>query len=177
LLLLQLLWINIVTDTIPATALAVDPPEEDIMERPPKRRDDNIFSGGMLPFLIVNSVLMCFIAIWIFLWGMQWGLEKARTLVFTTLVVYQLVLVFNCRSETKSILNTKPFSNKYLVIGVISSMLLQIAVIYVPFLQNVFGTYPLNLMDWLIIGLFAMLSTIISPKFFYKKPKPINTFT
>lgn len=167
---LQLLWINIVTDTIPATALAVDPPETDIMERPPRKKEESIFAGGMLPFLVINSVLMCLIATWMFLWGMQWGIEKARTLVFTTLVVYQLILVFNCRSENKSLLQMDPFSNKYLVIGVIGSFALQLLAVYTPFMQTIFGTVSLDLFDWTVIVLFSLISTIISPRFFYKKP-------
>jgi Ca2+-transporting ATPase len=100
---------------------------------------------------------------------MQWGIEKARTLVFTTLVVYQLILVFNCRSENKSILQMNPFSNKYLVIGVIGSFALQLLAVYAPFMQTIFGTCALSTFDWVIIILFSLLSTVVSPKFFYKK--------
>ncbi len=164
---LQILWINFVTSTLPATALAIDPAEEGIMKRKPRDKDENIIRA-LLPFFLTIVALMCFVVIFSFLWSLQFGIEKARTIVFTTIVVFILLLVFNCRSETKSVLKSKPFNNKYLLIGVTSSFLLQIAVIYMPFFQNIFQTVPLNIYDWIMIAIFGVTALVISPKLFNK---------
>ena len=164
---LQILWINFVTSTLPATALAIDPAEEDIMKRKPREKDENIIRS-LLPFFLTIVTLMCFVVIFAFLWSLQFGIEKARTIVFTTIVVFILLLVFNCRSETKSVLKSKPFSNKYLLLGVTSSFLLQIAVIYTPFFQNIFQTVPLGIYDWIMISIFGATALLISPKIFNK---------
>ncbi len=165
---LQILWINLVTDTIPATALAVDPAEKGIMKRPPRKRDENIIMG-MLPFLLTVITVMCFMAIWVFLWGLQFGVQKARTIAFTTIVVFQLFLVFNVRSERKPFLLTNPFENKYLLIGVTASFLLHLAVIYWEPLQVIFGTFPLQLIDWVVVFLFAIVALALSPSMFNRK--------
>ncbi len=164
---LQILWINFVTSTLPATALAIDPAEEDIMKRKPRDKDENIIRS-LLPFFLTIVSLMCFVVIISFLWSLQFEIEKTRTIVFTTIVVFILLLVFNCRSETKSLLESKPFSNKYLLLGVMSSFLLQIVVIYTPFFQNIFQTVPLNLFDWGMIAIFGVTALLISPRLFNK---------
>ena len=169
---LQLLWINLVTDTIPATTLAVDPAEKDIMKRHPRRRE-NIISS-MLPFLLTTITISTFIDIWLFLWGLPFGIQKARTLVFTGTVMFQLFLVFNVRSETKPLVLTNPFENRYLLLGVASSFLLQLSVIYIAPLQAIFGTFPLDLTDWVVVLLFASIALAVSPSLFKKKSKRIS---
>jgi len=161
---LQILWINLVTDTIPATTLAIDPPEKNIMKRPPRKRDENIIIS-MLPFLLSSVILLCFISIWVFLWGLQFGIQKARTLVFTTDVLYQLFFVFNCRTE-RPFLKTSPLENKYLILAVLISFGLQLSVVYVPFMQNIFGTMPLDIYEWTVVFLFALLGTLLTPSMF-----------
>ena len=167
---LQLLWINLVTDTIPATTLAVDPPEKGIMKRPPRKKKEGIIMS-MLPFLLTTILVCTFIDIWLFLWGLQFGIQKARTLVFTGTVMFQLFLVFNVRSERKPFLLTNPFENKYLILGVIVSFFLQLAVVYLEPLQNIFGTFPLGLIDWIVIMLFALIALAISPTMFKPRKK------
>ncbi|MCD6575847.1 MAG: calcium-translocating P-type ATPase, SERCA-type [Nanoarchaeota archaeon] len=162
---LQLLWINLVTDTIPATTLAIDPPEKDIMRRPPRKRNENMILD-MLPYLLATIVVCTFVDTWLFLWGLQYGIQKARTLVFTGTVMFQLFLVFNIRSERRPFLRTNPFENKYLVLGVFASFLLQLAVVYLPPLQAIFGTFPLDLIDWVVVMLFALIALAISPIIF-----------
>lgn len=164
---LQILWINFVTSTLPATALAIDPAEEGIMKRKPRDKDENIIRS-LLPFFLTIVSLMCFVVIISFLWSLQFEIEKTRTIVFTTIVVFILLLVFNCRSETKGLLKSKPFSNKYLLIGVTSSFLLQLVVVYTPFFQNIFQTVPLNLSDWGMIAIFGLTALLISPRIFNK---------
>ncbi len=162
---LQLLWINLVTDTIPATMLAIDPPERGIMKRPPRKRNEGIIKS-MLPFLLTTIIVCTFIDIWLFIWGLQFGIQKARTLVFTGTVMFQLFLVFNVRSEKKPFLMTNPFDNKYLILGVTASFILQLAVIYLAPLQNIFGTFPLDIIDWTVVILFALTAFAISPALF-----------
>jgi Ca2+-transporting ATPase len=163
---LQLLWVNLVTDTIPATALAVDPPEKDIMKRPPRKKGK--FVIGMLPYLLMVMIVFTFVDIWLFLWGFQFGVERARTLVFTSDVIFQLFLVFNMRAERKPFVSINPFKNKYLVLGVIIAFLLQLGVVYLPPLQAVFGTVALDSFDWLVVFLFGLLGLALSPNLFKK---------
>jgi len=120
----------------------------------------------MLPYLLATIVVCTFVDTWLFLWGLQYGIQKARTLVFTGTVMFQLFLVFNIRSERRPFLRTNPFENKYLVLGVFASFLLQLAVVYLPPLQAIFGTFPLDLIDWVVVMLFALIALAISPIIF-----------
>jgi len=172
---LQLLWLNLVTDSFPAISLAVDPVEKDIMNKPPRKKKESIFSGGMSQFLIVAAVVATIAEVIIFFWGIQFGIDKARTLVLTLAVIFQMIFLFNCRSENKPFFKVNPFSNIYLVASVIIAVFLQFLLIYSPILQPIFGTVPLSLTDWVLILALSMLGMIVSPSFFTKKAS--NNFT
>jgi len=149
---IQILLVNLVTDGLPALALGVEPPEPDLMKRPPRGPKEEIITMKTLRGIFAVGLLMCIGTLGAFLWGRpDVDLEKARTISFTTLVMFQLFHVFNCRSERHSILDIGPSRNKYLLLAVASSITIQLAVVYLPFLQNVFSTEPLSAMDWLVI--------------------------
>ena len=172
---LQLLWLNLVTDSFPAISLAVDPVEKDIMNKAPRKKTESIFSGGMSQFLIVAAIVATIAEVIIFLWGRQFGIDKARTLVLTLAVMFQMIFLFNCRSENKPFFKVNPLSNIYLFASVIIAILLQLLLIYSPILQPIFATVPLNLTDWAIVLTLSMLGMIVSPSFFTKRTNNNST--
>ncbi|WP_350344874.1 calcium-translocating P-type ATPase, SERCA-type [Proteinivorax tanatarense] len=151
---IQILWINLVTDGFPALALGVEKPEGEIMKRKPRRKNQSVFSDGLDFKIFSRGIMISIITLSLFIIGYrtsEGNLEVARTMAFVSLIVTQLVHVFDCRSERKSIFEMNIFSNIYLVIAVLFSTMLMLAVIYVGPLQAVFSTVPLSLEQWLMI--------------------------
>ncbi|MBR9706909.1 MAG: ATPase, partial [Candidatus Diapherotrites archaeon] len=166
----QILWINLLTDGLPALALGVDPPDEDVMHKPPRDPKEGIISG-MLGFFVVSSVVATVIALGLFFMyydGTEGTLLKARTMVFTGAVFFELFLVFNCRSDDKGVFEMNALSNKWLIIAVVISIILQFAVIYHPGLQVAFQTTALDLNDWALILAMSGTALLISPRIFAK---------
>ncbi|SHF50181.1 calcium-translocating P-type ATPase, SERCA-type [Ornithinibacillus halophilus] len=155
----QILWVNLVTDGLPAMALGLDKPEDDVMKRSPRNPREGIFARGLGFKIISRGILIGLVTLIAFMLAYQnnpSNLIYAQTMAFTTLVMAQLIHVFDCRSEN-SVFDRNPFENIYLVLAVISSILLLLVVIYWPPLQPIFHTTFLGLRDWmLIIGLAAM---------------------
>ena len=153
LLAIQILWINLLTDGLPALALGVDLPEEDLMLKKPRIKK-SVISGKRWFYIITLGLLITAGILFTFEDYLKISLDYARTMAFTTLVVAELVNAFNLRSTYTSAFK-HPFSNKWLILAAILSLLLQLAVIYTP-LSIYFKTVPLNLNDWLyIIGISA----------------------
>ncbi|MHB1041783.1 MAG: calcium-translocating P-type ATPase, SERCA-type [Eubacteriales bacterium] len=149
---IQILWMNLVTDGLPAIALGVDPADRDVMNRPPRHPRESVFAHG-LAWRIGTSGLV-FAAVSLF--SLQIGLKSgggdlARTMAFNTLVFVQLFYVFSCRSEYRTILDVGLMTNPFLVAAVLVSAGLQLAVVYLPFLQPIFHTVRLNWMHWAFI--------------------------
>lgn len=165
---IQILWINLITDSFPALSLGVDPKEKDIMQRKPRDPKETIFHSS-IPFIIFSGFLGFVLTISIFLLELPYGIEKARTIAFTTTIFYELFFVFNCRSEKRSVFRINPFTNKKLILSVAVSILLQILIIYLPFFQTIFATVPLTVLDWLKILLFSSLGLFVIPKIFMRK--------
>lgn len=171
---IQILWVNLVTDGLPAMALGLDQPEGDVMKRAPRHPKEGVFSRGLgwkvvsRGFLIGLATLISFMTIY---YRNPADLDYAQTIAFTTLVVAQLIHVFDCRSE-KSIFSRNPFENKFLVWAVISSMALVLVVIYYPPLQPIFHTVPIEARDWLlIIGMSALPTFLLAGTFLARKTK------
>ncbi len=162
---IQILWVNLVTDGLPGIALGLDPNERDIMERKPRPTNEHIFSGGLLGIILLRGAIIGLGTLAVFCleyYIMNSGLEAARTAAFATLVVSQLIHVFECRSEKKDIFEIGLLGNKYLVWAVTISMLMLLAVLYVPYLQYFFKTTFLTLTDWLLIIGFSLIGPAIS---------------
>ncbi len=159
LLAVHLLWINLVTDGPPALALGIDPPSPDVMNRPPRDPNEPILTRGAKHFLILVGIIMCIGTLGVFWWGLADGLDKARTLAFTTLVIYEMFNVINCRSLKYSMFRIGIFSNRKLIYAIGVSVLLQLLVIYVPAIQVGFRTVALGLFDWVVI--LAVSSTVL----------------
>lgn len=159
---IQILWVNLVTDGLPAIALGVDPAEKNIMNRSPRDSRENVFARGLGWKIISRGFLIGLITLgvfWITLQQNPSDLTKAQTMAFATLVMAQLIHVFDCRSDI-SVFHRNPFENKYLLLAVLSSLLLLIGVIYIEPLQPIFRTVPLNLFDWILVTVAGAVPTL-----------------
>ncbi|MFS0823669.1 calcium-translocating P-type ATPase, PMCA-type [Bacillus sp. 1P02SD] len=162
---IQILWVNLVTDGLPAMALGLDQPEGNLMKHGPRHPKEGVFARGLgwkiisRGFLIGIATLAAFMVVY---HRDPNNLGYAQTIAFATLVLAQLIHVFDCRSE-RSIFHRNPFQNMYLVWAVISSILLMLIVIYYPPLQPVFKTYAIEPRDWLlVIGMSAIPTFLLA---------------
>jgi Ca2+-transporting ATPase len=153
----QILWMNLVTDGMPALALGVDPKEGDVMRRPPRPAKDRIFSGLVLKNIIIVGIVIAAGTLGVY-YMYNPGFEsegqvamKAGTMAFTTIVTFELVNAFNCRSEKGSLFKVGFFKNKWLLLAIGASFLLQVMVIYTPGISDAFNTVPLGLYDWAVV--------------------------
>jgi Ca2+-transporting ATPase len=155
---LQILWMNLVTDGLPALALAVEPAERDTMRRPPRRPDEGLLSGGVGLWILSIGGLLGLVAL-AGGYGL-WRINHAtwQTLLFTTLTLSQICLAFAARSERESLFRMSPFSNKALLGAAVLTVLLQLAVVYMPAGQALFHTVPLSIKE---LALSLVLSTIV----------------
>ncbi len=146
---LQILWINLVTDSFPALALGVEPAEEGVMQRKPRNPEEGILKG-IIAFIIVAGLLAFLTKLIIFNWEYLLAgvtIAKTRTMVLTTGIMFEMFFVFTCRSD-KSIFKLGLFSNKLLLYAVCIAITLHVIAIYTP-LSLVFKLVPLSLADWL----------------------------
>ncbi len=149
---IHLLWINLVTDGLPALALAFERAEKNVMRRPPRRRDESIFAGGLFRDIAIFGTLMgvACLGFYVYFLRREDGLDVAdrevyaRTAVFVALAMFQLWYVLGLRATDRSILRSPPWENLRLVGAFFLGMALQIAVVYVPLLQPNFHTVPLE---------------------------------
>ena len=147
----HILWVNLVTDGLPALALAAEASEKDTMSRPPRRPDESIFAKGLGIHVLWVGIFIGALTV-----ATQWFAIKAsdthwQTMVFTVLCFCQLWHVMAIRSETRSLFKLGLLSNKPLLFAVLGTVLLQLAVIYIPFLNTFFHTQPLTLVELLIV--------------------------
>ncbi|WP_090858228.1 calcium-translocating P-type ATPase, PMCA-type [Paraliobacillus sp. PM-2] len=159
----QILWVNLVTDGLPAMALGLDQPEKNVMKMPPRPVKEGIFSRGLGLKIITRGFMIGLVTLFAFMTAYQSDpdhLIYARTIAFTTLVMAQLIHVFDCRSE-RSVFARNPFQNLYLLAAVISSVVLLLIVIYYPPLQVIFETVPIHLKDWIYVISMAAIPTVL----------------
>ncbi|MEE8358774.1 MAG: calcium-transporting P-type ATPase, PMR1-type [Candidatus Hydrothermarchaeales archaeon] len=150
---LQILWVNIIMDGPPAQSLSMEPTDPEVMKRPPRDPNENIVSKKMVIRITFISLIMFVGTLGLFIWVLSQGAEviKARTMAFTVFVMFQMFNAFNCRSEDKSFFSLGVFSNKYVIMAVVGSVLVQVAVVHVAILQNAFHTVGLSLSEWLLV--------------------------
>ncbi len=163
---LQILWINLVTDGLPALALGVDPGSPRVMERPPRSSQESILNGRRLTQIVWQGALITVGALVMYLgvdqgWFAVDGREHAQTMLFTTVVLSQLLHAFNFRSSTRSVFSAESFKNKWLMAAFAGSFCLHLLVIYVPFLQNIFKTQPLGIHDWMAVVASALIPIVL----------------
>jgi Ca2+-transporting ATPase len=148
----QILYVNLATDGLPALALAVDPPERGLMQRPPRDSHTGIFTRPVVLLMLAGGVWSAIVNLSLFVWALNSGrpLADAMTMTFVSLVLIQFFKAYNFRSDRLSVLRD-PFANKWLNVAIIWELILLGLILYVPFLETTFGTVALSLRDWLII--------------------------
>ncbi len=157
---IQILWVNLVTDGLPALALGVEPPDKKIMERPPRKPDEPLITKARAWMLLTQGgfIALCSLAAFLFVLIVEEaGIERARTATLATLACSQLFHAFSCRNLKESLFRLGVFSNPQLIYSTFASFLLQMMIIYVPFLQTIFKTQALSLQDLTVILIFSSL--------------------
>ena len=166
---IQILFVNLVTDGLPAIALGVDPADRDIMFEKPREKNESVFSRGLSEKIVIRGCLIGVCTVLSFIGGKYYGMsiEACRTLALGTLVLSQLIHVFECRSEKQSLFEINPFTNLYLIGAVGVSVIMLLSIVYVPLLQRVFHTIPLNFGQWTIILFFSGIISFINSLYLY----------
>eukprot|EP00421_Protoceratium_reticulatum_P040155 CAMPEP_0168444316 /NCGR_PEP_ID=MMETSP0228-20121227/44982_1 /TAXON_ID=133427 /ORGANISM="Protoceratium reticulatum, Strain CCCM 535 (=CCMP 1889)" /LENGTH=466 /DNA_ID=CAMNT_0008458747 /DNA_START=11 /DNA_END=1408 /DNA_ORIENTATION=- len=211
----QLLWVNLVTDGLPATALGFNPPDLNVMSKPPRRKDDNLISGWVFFRYMVIGLYVGFATVGIFIYWyafdeaadqhtlvplgqlMTWGKcstwdgfkpqsfldlsfekdacsyftagkVKASTLSLTVLVIIEMLNAFNALSEDGSLIQMPPWTNPWLILACMGSVLVHFTILYIPFLARIFAVCPLDWHDWMLVMAFSFPVIIIDEvlKFF-----------
>ncbi len=148
----QILYVNLATDGLPALALAVDPPEADLMRRQPRNPRTGIFTRPVVTLMLLGGVWSTMVNLGLFAWARSSGRSdaEAMTMTFVSLVLIQFFKAYNFRSDRLSVLN-HPFANKWLNMAIAWELTLLTLIVYLPFLHIPFGTFSLTLIDWAII--------------------------
>jgi Ca2+-transporting ATPase len=168
---IQLLFINLVTDTFPALALGMDTPEGDVMNRPPRSPKEPLLDRNLFSTIVLIGPLSAVLALFCYYYAIDFGNSmnlaiieeipaKASTMAFTALVVYQLIHSINS-SERYTIFSKITFKNRALIAAFLFGLLLQVSAVYVPLFQDVLHTVDLNSTDWLVIFLSAIPIVIV----------------
>jgi Ca2+-transporting ATPase len=155
---IHLLWINLVTDGLPAVALASERAETNVMDRPPRPTDESLFSEGIGYHIVWVGMLMAGVTLGTQALAMHWGFENWQTMVFTVLSVSQLGHVLAVRSDRTFLYRQGVFSNLPLISSVLLTLGLQLAVVYLPFMNHVFRTAPLSLKE---LGFCLLMSSVV----------------
>ncbi len=161
---IQILWMNLVTDGLPAIALGVDPPDPAVMRRKPRPANEGVFARRLHLKIIIRGSLIGICTLLIFMYDLFLGsqdVDTARTMAFTALVMAQLFYVFQCRSERYGIFELGLFTNPYLVVAVLLSFGMQLAVLYVPWLRPIFKTVALDWQQWAFVLVFSGWSIVL----------------
>ena len=159
----QILYINLATDGLPALALSIDPPEKDLMRRKPRNPRTGIFTRPVVTLMLTGGTWSALLNLGLFTWALNSGrsLQEAMTMTFVTLVLIEFFKAYNYRSDRHSVLN-RPFANKWLNYAVLWELLLLLLIVNLPFLQGAFGTLSLPLVDWfIVIGLALTISPVL----------------
>lgn len=157
----QILYVNLATDGLPALALAVDPAEADLMRRPPRDARRGIFTRPIVVLMTIGGVWSAVVNLGIFMWALRSGrgLVEAMTMTFVSLVLIQFFKAYNFRSDRRSVLD-RPFANKWLNLAILWELLLLAVIVYLPALHAPFSTSSLSPSSWLVI---VPLAFSISP--------------
>jgi len=157
----QILWVNLVTDGLPAIALGVDPGDPDLMQRKPRKPKESMFSRDVKIYLTVMPILMAALLLLAFFsnspWESPFQLVEARTQLFTAMIMMELAVAISARSLKYPVYKVGPFKNKFLWLAVLSSFALQLVVLYTPGIQTLFDVHTPRVVDWAIAMLFAFV--------------------
>ncbi len=160
----QILWMNLITDGLPALALGVDPPEPNLMTRPPRKRNEGILTNRALRKTVLQGTILTACSLSVFAMGLFWfrfPLFKVQTMTFTSLVLIQLIHTLNFRSVNSSIFSKSSLANKSLLAAVGGSVLLHLLILYFAPFQNIFHTVSLGWEEWAAIIVPALIAAIL----------------
>jgi Ca2+-transporting ATPase len=171
----QLLWVNVVTNGIQDVALAFEPREKSLSTRPPRPPAEGVLDGRLIERLVLVGIWLAIGTLAVFFW--QWGgeeanLDVARTAAVSTLVLFQMVHVFNCRSEYGSVFSRSPLRNRVLFVGVLASLGVHLAAIYLPVTQQLLRFTPIDLQTWGVAALVASTAIIVNEAHKRLRPRP-----
>ena len=154
---IQILWVNLATDGLPAIALSVDPPDPDLMKQKPRPRGQGVFTKEVVTLMVVGGVWSCLVNLGVFKWALDAGrgMLEAQALCFLTLVLIQFFKAYNFRSDKQSIFKIGFFKNRWLNIAIVWEIALLAVIVYTPVLQPSFRTFSLSGFDWLLVVLLA----------------------
>jgi Ca2+-transporting ATPase len=171
---IQLLVLNLVTDGAPALALGLEKGDPDIMKQPPRPPDEPVINREMIWGIIIQSIAITSATLLSFWIGLRWfpnNVAAARTICFTTLCISELLRAYTSRSERYSLWSIGVFSNKWMQWAVLTSLIIILAIIYVPFLDPIFDTAFLGLREWLVIAPLVLVPSAAAEanKFFLRR--------
>lgn len=168
----QLLWVNLVTDSLPAIALGLDPPEKDIMDKPPRDAKKSLFADGLWTSIIFEGLMIGALALLAFSIGVNifGSLTVGRTMSFAVLSLSELVHAFNMRSE-HSVIKAGLFKNPYLAGAFLLGLILEIAVITIPSVSSIFEVTALSAWQWILTGILSIM-----PLFIVELQKAVSSF-
>ena len=157
---IHLLWVNLITDSLPAFALGLEPTESDVMQRKPRKKDEDFFANGLMITIIWQGIMIGLLTLGSYIYGETINHETGMTMAFVTLSACQLFHSFNVKSK-HSIFNKQIFDNKYLWLAALTGTLLQVAIINIPLLAHLFKLVPLSLTNMIIAIGFAFMTIVI----------------
>ncbi len=154
---IQILWVNLATDGLPAIALSLDPPAPDLMQQKPRPRGQGIFTREVVALMAVGGVWSGLVNLGVFKWALDAGrgMLEAQALCFLTLVMIQFFKAYNFRSDKQSVFKIGFFKNRWLNVTIVWEIALLAVIVYIPALQPSFHTFPLSGFDWLLVVLLA----------------------
>lgn len=175
---IQLLWLNLVTDSFPALALGVEKGDPDIMDIDPRDPKKPILDKRMMLGIVLQSIAVGGAALLAYRWGLMHypdDIEKARAVTFVTIITAELLRAYSSRSQRYTLFKIGVFSNKSMVWATLASFTLMLGVVYIPILHNIFYTFPLGLGDWRIVLQFAFIPLVLGElaKLFLKNRKEV----
>ncbi|PMB75165.1 MAG: ATPase, partial [Candidatus Bathyarchaeota archaeon] len=158
---IQLLWVNLTTDGLPALALGIDPGDPDLMERKPRDPNESVFTRDVKLYLTATPILMTVLLLYGYFmcqpWIDEYHLLEARTQLLTAMILMELANAISARSLRYTVFKVGVFKNKFLWVAILSSLGLQLMVLYTPFLQDLFDVHAPELIDWAIAILFTAI--------------------
>lgn len=158
----QILWVNLVDDSLPNLALTLDPKDDDLLKRKPRRRDEPIFDKEIKVLVMLISLTTAGLVFGVYSWYLKrYDLDMARTMAFTVLGIDSLLYVFSSRSLRRPIWHEGIFKNKWLVGAALGGVLIQLTAIYLPFFQKAFKTKPLGWSDWGVVLVASIIVIIV----------------
>ncbi len=161
---IQLLYVNLATDGLPAIALSIDPPDPDIMRQKPRPRKQTIFTAPVMRYLAGAGIWTALVTLAVFLWAVDSGKDilEAQGVCFLTLILIEFFNAFNCRSIEYSLFKIGPFGNKWLIWAILGTIAMTIPIFYIPFLEKTFGVHALTSLDWVVAILSASTIFILA---------------